>query len=147
MADKATIMREFVNSMTRSEGDKMASYCTDDCVWAGPGFTYKGKDGIKKYVKALSQSVKDARVTESGNGIVVDGDKAFFEHILSGTYQGKKFEYLAMCSYEFNGDKIKSVRTTSDRLGLAKQVAGGGFSGWMINMIVNRVEQPFKSAK
>jgi hypothetical protein len=146
MADKATIMREFVNSLSRFDGDKMASYVTDDSTWTGPGFSYKGKEGIKKYVKALSQSVKEARVTESGNGIIVDGDKAFFEHVISGAFQGKKFEYLAMCSYEFSGDKIKAMRTTSDRLGMAQQVAGGWFARWMVNMVVNQVEKPFKNA-
>jgi len=146
MADKATIMREFVNSLSRFDGDKMASYVTDDSTWTGPGFSYKGKEGIKKYVKALSQSVKEARVTESGNGIIVDGDKAFFEHVISGAFQGKKFEYLAMCSYEFSGDKIKTVRTASDRLLLAQQVAGGWFAKWMINSVVKQVEKPFKNA-
>ncbi len=42
--------------------------------------------------------MKDMKVTETGNGIIVQGDKAFFEHVLSGTYQGKKFEFLAMCA-------------------------------------------------
>jgi ketosteroid isomerase-like protein len=147
MADKATIMREFVNALAMSDGEKLVSYVTDDSVWVGPGFNYKGKEGIKNYAKALSQSVKEAKVTESGNGIIINGDKAFFEHIISGTYQGKKFEYLAMCSYEFSGDKIKAMRTTSDRLGLAQQVAGGWFSRWMVNAVVNQVEKPFKSAK
>jgi hypothetical protein len=50
-----------------------------------------------------------------------------------------------MCSYEFSGDKIRTIRTASDRLGLAQQVAGGWFAKWMINMIVGQVEKPFKS--
>jgi len=147
MEDKATIMREFVNAMAAADAEKTASYVTDDSVWVGPGFNYKGKEGIKNYVKALSQSVKEVKITESGNGVIVNGDKAFFEHVISGTYQGKKFEYLAMCSYEFSGEKIKAMRTTSDRLGLAQQVSGGWFARRMINMIVNQVEKPFKSAK
>jgi len=147
MADKATIMREFVKALAMSDGEKMSSYVTDDSVWVGPGFNYKGKEGIKNYVKALSQSVKEAKITESGNGIIVNGDKAFFEHVISGSFQGKKFEYLAMCAYEFSGDKIKAMRTASDRLGLAQQVAGGWFPRWMVNSGGNQVEKPFKSAK
>ena len=144
MADKATIMREFVQALAMTDGEKLASYVTDDCVWVGPN--YKDKEGIKNYIKAMSQSIKEAKVTESGNGIIVNGDKAFFEHVISGTYQSKKFGYLAMCAYEFSGDKIKAMRTTSDRLGLAQQVVGGWFPKWMVNTIVNQVEKPFRNA-
>jgi hypothetical protein len=147
MADKASIMRDFVQALAKGDGDKITSMVTDDSTWVAPGSTFKGKEEIKSYVKALSQSVKNIKVTESGNGIIVGADKAFFEHVISGTFQGKNFEYLAMCAYEFEGDKIKRVRSVNDRLTLAKQAAPGWFSKWIINMVVNQVEKPFRVAK
>jgi hypothetical protein len=69
---------------------------------------------------------------------MVQGDKAFFEHVLSGTYLGKKFEMLALCAWEFSGEKVKNMRTTYDRLLIAQQVAPGWFARSMVNMIVKQ---------
>lgn len=107
----AGIMREFVKAMAAGEVDKTLSYFTDDAVDIGPDGTYKGKTEIKRSLEAMARNFKDMKVTETGNGIITQGDKAFFEHVLSGTYQGQKFEFLAMCAYEFSGEKIKNVRS------------------------------------
>ncbi len=88
--------------------------------------------------------MKDMKATEAGNGVIVQGDKGFFEHVISGTYQGKKFEMLAMCAYEFSGDKIKAVREAGDRLLIAQQVASGWPAKPMINMIVRQMDKAMK---
>src|SRR4030042_4527434 len=94
----AGIMREFVKAMAAGDAEKTISYLTDDAVSVTPYGAYKGKEAIKQNVLAMSRNMKDMIATETANGIIVQGDKAFFEHILSGTFQGKKFEMLAMCA-------------------------------------------------
>jgi len=140
----AGIMREFVKAMAAGDADKTVSYVTDDAVSVTPYGTYKGKEAIKQNVAAMARNMKDMSVTETGNGIIVYGEKAFFEHILSGTYQGKKFEMLAMCAYEFSGDKIKNVRSIYDRLLTAQQVVKGWPAVPIVNMVVKQSEKAMK---
>ena len=142
--DKATIMREFVKAMAAGDIAKALFYCIDDAVSIGPGISDKGKTEIGRGIEAAVKNFKDVKITEVGNGISVHGDKAFFEHIFSGTYQGRKFEVLAMGAYEFSGDKIKSIREVYDRLLIAQQVAKGWPAKPMINMIVKQMEKATK---
>jgi ketosteroid isomerase-like protein len=140
----AGIMREFVKAMAAGEVDKTLAYFTDDAVSTNPYGTFKGKEAIKRNLTAMSTNMKDMKVTETGNGIITQGDKAFFEHVLSGTYQGKKFEMLALCAYEFSGDKIKNVRSVYDRLLTAKQVVTGWPAKPIVNMVVKQMEKAMK---
>jgi len=140
----AGIMREFVKAMAAGDAEKTISYLTEDAVSVTPYGTYKGKEAIKQNVVAMSRNMKDMKITEAGNGIIVQGDKAFFEHVLSGLYQGQKFEMLAMCAYEFSGDKIKNVRSVYDRLLTAQQTAKGWPAKPLVNMIVRRADKAMK---
>jgi len=140
----ASIMREFVKAMAAGEVEKTLAYFTDDAVLTSPSGTYKGKEAIKSNLTAMSRNMKDMKVTEAGNGVIVQGDKAFFEHVISGTYQGRKFEFLAMCAYEFSGEKIKNVRQVSDRLLVAQQAAKGWPAKWLVNMIVRQSDKAMK---
>jgi ketosteroid isomerase-like protein len=140
----AGIMREFVKSMAAGDAEKTISYLTDDAVMVTPYGTYKGKEAIKQNVAAMSRNMKEMKVTEAGNGIISQGDKAFFEHVLSGTFQGKKYEMLAMCAYEFSGEKIKNTRSVYDRLLTAQQVVTGWPSKPIVNMVVRQSEKAMK---
>ena len=140
----AGIMREFVRSMAAGDVTKTLNYLTDDPVYTTPYGTSKGKEAIKQLLTAMSKNMKDMKVTETGNGIIVQGDKAFFEHVLSGTLQGKKFEMLAMCAYEFSGDKIKNMRSVYDRLLTAQQVVKGWPAKPIVNMVVKQSEKAMK---
>jgi hypothetical protein len=55
--------------------------------------------------------------------------------------QGKRAEVLAMCAYEFDGDKIKETRTTWDRLSMAQQAVKGWLPTMMVNMMVKQAEK------
>ena len=92
----------------------------------------KGKDEMRRLLS--SESMQNIAVHESGNGIMVQGNKAFFEHVLETTYKGKKAKWLAICAYEFKDDKIQHMRTAFDRLSLAQQITSG-----LPRMVVNRV--------
>ena len=142
MADEkiASIMRDFVKAMAEGDVEKSLSFFTEDIVYICPMGTFTGMQELSRFMTVQSEMMQDSKVTESGNGIIVDGNKAFFEHVISGSYQGKKSEVLAMCAFEFNGDKIQKVRSTFDRLLMAKQAAPGWFARTMVNSIVNKME-------
>jgi ketosteroid isomerase-like protein len=144
MADYAEIMRALVKAMAAGDAEKAGSYLTDDAVWVTPYGPYKGQEAIKQNVLAMARNMKDMKVTETGNGIIVQGDKAFFEHVLSGTYRGQKFEFLAMCAYEFSGDKIKNMRSAYDRLSIAQQCVKGWLARPIVNMVVKQSEKAAK---
>lgn len=140
----AGIMREYVKTMADGDAEKTISYLTEDVVWVTPYGAYKGKEAVKQNVAAMARNMKDMKVTETGNGIIVQGDKAFFEHVLSATYQGQKIEFLAMCAYEFSGDKIKNMRSVYDRLYIARQAVKGWPARPIVNMIVRQSEKAMK---
>lgn len=140
----AGIMREFIQVMAAGDTEKTLSYFTEDVVVTNPFGTFKGKDEVKRNLEAMSRTMKDMKVTEAGNGIIVQGDKSFFEHVITGTMEGKRFEFLAMCAYEFSGDKIKAVRTIYDRLLAAQQVVTGWPAKPLLNMIVKQTEKGMK---
>jgi len=142
MADEKIpgIMREFVKAMEKGDVEKQLSLLTEDAVWVNPNGTFKGKEELRRYLTVFLGSTKDLKVTECGNGIIVQGNKAFFEHVIGGAVDGRRAEVLAMCAYEFSGDKIKAVRTTYDRLSMAQQAATG-LGKWMANMIVKQMEK------
>ena len=136
----ANIMRDFVQTMAKGDVEKTLSFFTEDGVFVTPNGTFKGKDELRRHLSAEAESIQNMRVTETGNGIIVEGNKAFFEHIIAGTVQGKRAEVLAMCAYEFSDGKIKEVRSAFDRLSQAQQAA----KGWLPKMIVNRIVKQFE---
>jgi len=140
----AGIMREFAKTWDAGDVEKNIAYYTDDAVVTNPYGTFKGKDAIKRNMTAMFNNMKNIKVTETGNGIIVQGDKAFFEHVISGTFQGQKFEFLAMCAYEFSGEKIKAVRTVFDRLLVAQQSVKGWPAKPIVNMVVKQSEKSMK---
>jgi uncharacterized protein (TIGR02246 family) len=137
----ANIMRDVVQAMAKGDKEKTLSFFTEDAVWTCPMGTFKGKSELGRYFSAQFESMEDMTVTETGNGIIVSGDKAFFEHVIGGTMQGRRAEVLAMCAYEFSGGKIKAVRSTFDRLAMAQQVAKGWLPKMLVNMIVKQTER------
>jgi ketosteroid isomerase-like protein len=141
--DRATIMREFVKALETGDVEKSVSIFTDDGFYETPYGPYKGKEALRQLFTAMSRNIKGTKVTESGNGIIVQGDKAFYEHVISGTFQGKKFEMLALCAWEFSGEKVKNMRSVYDRLLIAQQAAPW-FAGPMVNMIVSQSNKAVK---
>lgn len=135
------IMREFVKTMSGGDVEKSLVYFTEDGVWVTPNGTARGKDELRRYLAWMYGQIKDIKVKECGNGIIAQGNKAFFEHEMTGTMEGKRATILAMCAYEFEGDKIKETRTTYDRLSMAQQAVKGGLPKMMVNMIVKQAEK------
>jgi ketosteroid isomerase-like protein len=136
-----SIMREFVKTMEDGDVEKTLAYFAEDGVWETPFGAARGKDGLRRYIAWMYDQMKDMKVKECGNGIIAQGNKAFFEHEISATMQGKKVAGPAFCAYEFEGDKIKNVRTAYDRLSMAQQAATGWLPKMMVNMMVKQAEK------
>jgi uncharacterized protein (TIGR02246 family) len=137
----AGIMRDFIQALGKKDLEKVLSLCADDAVWVTPEGSFKGKGELKRYLTWFFDVGQNLKVTESGNKIIVQGDRAFYEHIISATYRGVRTECLAMCAYEFSGEKIQQMRTVQDRLSIAKQAAKGPLAKWLVNSIVKRAEK------
>ncbi len=139
--DKADIMREFVQCFETKDIEKALSFCTDDIVWETPLGTFKGKEEVIRYLKWNEKTIKDGKFTESGIGILVQGDKAFFEHKFTGIIQGENVSFLAICTYEFSGEKINKLRTVFDRLSIAEQATNKWLPKKLVSSIVSQLQK------
>jgi ketosteroid isomerase-like protein len=129
------IMHDFMRALEKADVEKILSLSAEDVVWITNEGTFKGKQEMKRYLTWMAGNWKEAKITETGNGIIAQGDKAFVEHILSGTIQGKRVEVLGLCAWEIKNGKIQRMATVMDRLSMAKQAA----KGWLARCVVNSV--------
>ena len=139
--EKTKIVDDFLKAFQGKEVDKALSFVTNDVTWVAPHGTFKGKDELKHYMAWSNQGTPDMKIAHTGVGMLTQGDKVACEHTLSGTFEGKKWELPALCSYEFSGDKIKHVTTVFDRLAMAKQVATGFMAKKGVNSIINTMQK------
>ena len=137
----AGLMRDFVKAMAKGDVEKAVSFFAEDGVWFTPNGTFRGKEELRRSLVGMAQTMRDMSITECGNGIIVQGNKAFFEHVIVATVEGQRAEVLAMCAYEFRGEKIQEARTTFDRLLLAKQAAKGWLPKKLVNSIIKQAEK------
>ena len=136
-----SVMHDFLKALAERDVEKALSFCTEDAAWATPQGTFKGKGELKRYVTWLNQATPDLKITETGIGIMVQGNNGVYEHVLSGTFEGMKWEILAMCAYEFSNEKIQNIRTVYDRLSMAKQTVKGMLAKKAVNSIINAAEK------
>ena len=137
----ASIMRDLIKTLETGDVEKALSFFAEDGVWVTPNGTFKGKEELRRYLTYSAQSMRDVTITETGNKIIVQGDKAFYEHVIAATIEGNRAEGLAMCAYEFTNDKVQEVRTVYDRLLMAKQAAKGWLAKKIVNSIVKQAEK------
>lgn len=136
-----SIMRNFKDASNKKDLEELLSFFTEDADLVNPDGVFKGKEEIKNYFKWVFETVPDYKIIESGVKIIAEEDRAVYEHILEGSYEGMKYQILAFCIYEFKGDKIQHIRTAYDRLSLAKQVAKGQIAKTAVNSIINRMKK------
>ena len=67
----------------------------------------------------------------------MNGGEAY-EHVISGTCQGKQCEWLALCAYEFDGEKTQRLWTIFDRLSVVEQAASGWVQERVVGMIASQ---------
>ncbi len=135
------IVRDYAKALSDKDIDKALSFCTDDAVWVTPQGTFKGKEELRHYLSWMAQSMPDLLITETGIGVIAHGNKAVYEHTFFGTFEGMEWEVLAMCAYEFSGDKIQNLRTVFDRLSVAKQAAQGWMAKTAVDSIIENMQK------
>lgn len=109
--------------------------------------TFKGQEELKRVLTWDTQIMPNVKARRSGIGIIVKGNKAVTEDTSEGTYEGKKYEVMAITVFEFSGDKIQHIRLFYDKLSIIKQVTMQykGVTGWfarrLLNIIGGRAEK------
>jgi ketosteroid isomerase-like protein len=137
-------IRGFLKSCMAGDTKQALSLFTEDTVWVSPQGTFKGIAQIEKFLTWVNRITKDYKITETGIGIITQGDTGVIEHNLSGTFKGKKWAMPAVCIYEFKNGKLASVRAFSDRLTQAQQASKGMFAKWAVNAVVNGTQKGLK---
>jgi len=54
----------------------------------------------------MLDALRDMKVTETGVGILVKGDKAVDEHMMIGKHDDRELDFLAVCIYSIKNGKI-----------------------------------------
>jgi ketosteroid isomerase-like protein len=143
MAEKEmeNTIRSFVDALGKKDMERAISFFTDDATWFTAEGTFIGRDEIKRYLAWMSKTLTDLKGTDSGVGIIIQGDKAVYQTIFESTYEGIKIKVDTVCTYEFSGDRIKNHWIISDRLSMAKQAAKGPIAKMAVNTIISRMEK------
>ncbi len=131
-----TAIRGFLKSIMEGDVTKSLSFLTQDVVWVAPQGTFKGSAEVQKYLAWMKQIAKDSKITETGIGILVQGNTAAIEHNIAGNTNDMKWEIPAMCIYEFKNEKIQNMRSFYDTLAQAKQVVKRGIPKMAVNSVV-----------
>jgi predicted ester cyclase len=139
-----SMMRKFKDALNKKDLEKSLSFFAEDADWLNPDGEFKGKEELKKYLKWGFKISPDQKIIESGVKIIAEEDKAVYEHILEGSVEGMKYQILALCIYEFKGDKFQHLRSAYDRLSIAKQLAKGPIAKTAVNTIIKRMEKGLK---
>ncbi len=139
---KAETMRKFAGSIETKDVETPLSLCADDITWHTPVGTFKGKEEVKKYLNWVAERIKNPKLTDSGVGILIQGDKASYEHTFSGTIEGEKVSYPMLCTYEFDEDgKIKSLKSVYDRLAIAEQATNKWLPKKIVRTLVSQLQK------
>ncbi len=143
MADQnvETSMREFIGALFKPDFDKIVGMCAEDAVWNAPQGTFRGKSEIKRYWTWVTKTNANLKCVDSGFGIMAQGQKAFYEHMVSGTSKGMRWQVPVICAYEFKDGKVQHIRTVFDQLAVAKQAAKGWLPRMIVNSVVKKTEQ------
>jgi len=136
-----TVMWDFPRALDAADVDRAATSLAGDAVWVTPDGTFRGKEQLRAYLGRLFRRAKHMRMVECGNGMMVQANRAFVEHVVAGTIGSARAEYLTLSAWELKDGKIKGIRTVYDRLSLAKQVAKGWLAKWLVDLLIGRTER------
>ena len=135
------IMRNFREAFNNKDIEKSLSLFAEDALWINPNGEFKGRKEIERYLNWAFKIIPDQKLIESGVKIIAEEDRAVYEHIMEGSYEGLKFQVLALCIWEFKGNKIQQTRTVFDRLALAKQINKSKMGKIALNSIINQMQK------
>jgi limonene-1,2-epoxide hydrolase len=136
-----SMIRELADAYEKGDLNKMLSLFTDDITFINPFGTFKGKAEAERYLSWNLKNVKTEKISDEGIGILVDGDKAFYDHKVVCQLNDTTAEFLVMSSYEFSNGKFKLWRTIFDRLSIAEQAASGFLPQKAVGAIVREARK------
>jgi limonene-1,2-epoxide hydrolase len=140
--DKYTsIILELAEAFETGDLNKMLSLFTTDIKYINPFGVFEGVTEAERFLRWNLDNVKTDRISQEGIGIVVQGDKAFFDHRVVCSINGAKADFLAMSSFEFSNGNIKLWRQLFDRLSVAEQTASGFLPQKTIGAIVREARK------
>lgn len=137
-----SIIRDFVETFTKKDVEKMMSFFTEDAVWVAPEGLFSGKNEVKRYLTWYAPEDIRMKLIDAGIGIAVKGNKAVYQYTLEATTkEGVKCETPGVSVYEFSGEKIQRKTVVFDRLSIAKQAANGVLDSWVMGVVLGRMEK------
>ncbi len=131
----------FMKAWTSGDIKQALTYFAPDSVWINPLGTFKGIEQVEKFANWIVMGTKDFTLTETGAGIIVQGNFAAIEHDVSGVINGLPYTVPGCCIYEFKDGKFVSVKTFLDVLSQAQQVTPEGPAKDGVNAIVAATRQ------
>jgi hypothetical protein len=136
-------IREFVDAMEKYDVERALSFFADDAVWHAPEGEFRGKDEIKRYISWMTspERVADVKFEDTGIGILVKDNRAVYEHIWEGTYEGTRIREPSVCVYEFSDGTCVYHRSIWDRISGAQKGVQGFIEKRIVNTVVERIEQ------
>lgn len=137
----ASMIRELADAYEKGDLNKMLSLFTDDITFINPFGTFEGKAEAERFLGWNLKNVKTEKINEEGIGIIVQGDKAFYDHRVFCKIDDDHAEFLAMSSFEFSNGKIKLWRQLFDRLSIAEQAASGFLPQKAVGAIVREARK------
>ena len=128
-------IRGFLKSWTSGDMKNALSYFAEDALFTTPLGSFKGTKEIEKYIEWVNRVTQDYKMTETGIGIITQGDIGVIEYNLSGISRGMKWEVPGIAIYEFNNGKIANMRGVYNILSRSQQTTKG-LSKWVVNRII-----------
>jgi ketosteroid isomerase-like protein len=137
-ADKIKqVAKDFDDAIESKDIDQMVSFFADDCSIELMGIKLLGKDGARKWLVWLFDTLVDVKFKPVI--IIVEGDTFFEEFVLVGTLpNGKTVESKQSEVLVYEDYKIKSLRIYFDRLDFADVVAEGFVSRKIVKTLISR---------
>lgn len=133
----AELIYGLIKALEENDIEKALSFCTDDVTFVSPVGTFSGKEKVRDFFKWMIDTIQEIKFTKTGIEILVQGDKAVDEHIVTGKHDGEEVEISSICTYQFSNGKIKKMRDAYDRLTLVNQAV----KGWLPKKIVGAIIQ------
>jgi steroid delta-isomerase-like uncharacterized protein len=109
--DLKRMLEEYAASWSSGDPDKIASFCTDDCVFenVGGGSVHRGHEELKAWAAGVFAAIPDFKLEVKS--LFVAGDWAGCEWIETGTQTGEMPPFPATGkSFSVRGASIVEVR-------------------------------------
>ena len=115
------MIRDYVDALEKNDVNRALSFFSDDAVWHNPKGVYTGTKELTEYLTWLFAVVSDMKFVDDGVGVMVQGNKGIYQHILECTVRGTKKRVPTFCTYLFNGQKCEIHRTIkADEISLSR---------------------------